>query len=632
MTFLFMPESAYGPTNNCVGIGEILRRRGHRVVFAAEASWAGKLSALGFEEDLVHLSPPPEPAVADADDTARAGETAEQDPGAFWKEFIRDTAPEFRKPTVEQLETFMAPTWQALIDGARYCEPQLREIIARTRPDVIVEDNVVAFPALTTAGVPYVRIVSCNPLEVPGPDIPPAYSGLPAGDPSQWADFRTEYDRTHRPIWADFDAWCREQGMAGLPDLEFVPTSEHANLYVYPEVADYTAARPLGPTWHRLDSSVRTTDPSVDLPALLTDRPDGSALVYLSLGSLGSADVDLMRRLVGVLGDTPHRYIVSKGPQASEYELAPNMWGAEFLPQTTLLPLVDVVITHGGNNTTTEAFHHGKPMVVLPLFWDQYDNAQRVDETGFGVRLPTYAFEDSRAHRRHRPSGRRHRAAPADGRERRGDPQPGRAHPRRRRPRAGRSYGIRVTDPAARAALAGAVQAADPAVLLPALRRGEESRLVRPLTLVDAVELPMAAGGRAWACLVRDGAGAALGVPLVPVDDAVDVAVGGVRRAVAGDGAATALLGLLDAGARAPFDVVRLRAAHADGERAVDVDQTHDSVVVGGSGATGVVVKWSVHVAAGARPSTRGGRRAPPGRRGFRRHADARRVPRPPPW
>jgi MGT family glycosyltransferase len=391
LTFLFMPESAYGPTNNCVGIGEILLRRGHRVVFAAEASWAGKLTALGFEEDLVDLSPPPEPV---AGDDATAG-AAEADPGAFWKEFIRDTAPEFRKPTIEQLETFMAPTWQALIDGARYCEPQLKGILGRARPDVVVEDNVVAFPALTTAGVPFVRIVSCNPLEVPGPDIPPAYSGLPAADRSQWADFHAEYDRTHRPMWAEFDAWCREQGMAGLADLEFVPTSAHANLYVYPEVADYTGARPLGPTWHRLDSSVRTTDPAVDLPDLLTDRPEGSALVYLSLGSLGSADVDLMKRLVSVLAQTPHRYIVSKGPQAAEYELAPNMWGAEFLPQTTLLPLVDVVITHGGNNTTTEAFHHGKPMVVLPLFWDQYDNAQRVHETGFGVRLPTYAFEDA---------------------------------------------------------------------------------------------------------------------------------------------------------------------------------------------------------------------------------------------
>jgi UDP:flavonoid glycosyltransferase YjiC (YdhE family) len=32
-------------------------------------------------------------------------------------------------------------------------------------------------------------------------------------------------------------------------------------------------------------------------------------------------------------------------------------------------------------------------MVVLPLFWDQYDNAQRLDELGLGVRLPTYAHE-----------------------------------------------------------------------------------------------------------------------------------------------------------------------------------------------------------------------------------------------
>jgi UDP:flavonoid glycosyltransferase YjiC (YdhE family) len=29
-------------------------------------------------------------------------------------------------------------------------------------------------------------------------------------------------------------------------------------------------------------------------------------------------------------------------------------------------------------------------MIGLPLFWDQYDNAQRLRETGFGERLPTY--------------------------------------------------------------------------------------------------------------------------------------------------------------------------------------------------------------------------------------------------
>ncbi|HEU4831667.1 MAG TPA: nucleotide disphospho-sugar-binding domain-containing protein, partial [Actinomycetota bacterium] len=64
------------------------------------------------------------------------------------------------------------------------------------------------------------------------------------------------------------------------------------------------------------------------------------------------------------------------------------------VPQTNVIPHCDLVITHGGNNTTTEALHFGKPMIVLPLFWDQYDNAQRVHELGFGERVPTYAFED----------------------------------------------------------------------------------------------------------------------------------------------------------------------------------------------------------------------------------------------
>jgi len=85
---------------------------------------------------------------------------------------------------------------------------------------------------------------------------------------------------------------------------------------------------------------------------------------------------------------------VSKGPRADEFELPDNMWGEARVPQTSIIPEVDVVITHGGNNTITESLHFGKPMVVLPLFWDQYDNAQRMQELGYGVRLPTYDFAD----------------------------------------------------------------------------------------------------------------------------------------------------------------------------------------------------------------------------------------------
>ena len=55
-TIVFFPEGAFGPTNNCVGIGAVLQRRGHRVVFVVEESFAGTLEAQGFEERLMRLT------------------------------------------------------------------------------------------------------------------------------------------------------------------------------------------------------------------------------------------------------------------------------------------------------------------------------------------------------------------------------------------------------------------------------------------------------------------------------------------------------------------------------------------------------------------------------------------------
>src|SRR5438552_11852158 len=149
-TIVFFPEGAYVPTNNCVGIGDVLRRRGHRVVFVVEESFAGTLEAKGFEERLMRLSPAP---------------SEPEEPGQFWKDFIRDTAPVFRESCLEQLGSFIAPTWQALLDGARYGDPRLAEILCEVRPDAVVEDNVCAFPAIPASGIPWVRVVSCNPLE-----------------------------------------------------------------------------------------------------------------------------------------------------------------------------------------------------------------------------------------------------------------------------------------------------------------------------------------------------------------------------------------------------------------------------------------------------------------------------------
>ena len=194
-TVIFFPEGAYGPTNNCIGIADVLRRRGWRVVFIAEESFAGTFVEKGFEERLMRLGPEPE---------------QEEDPGQFWKDFIRETAPVFRQPTIEQLEGFIAPTFEALIEGARYVDERLAEIIDEVRPDVIVEDNVVSFPAVPGERRPLGPDRVLQPGRGQGPRGAAGLLRLPRRRPLRLgASSATEYARVIRPLHESFSAFCR---------------------------------------------------------------------------------------------------------------------------------------------------------------------------------------------------------------------------------------------------------------------------------------------------------------------------------------------------------------------------------------------------------------------------------------
>ncbi len=210
------------------------------------------------------------------------------------------------------------------------------------------------------------------------------------GDKKLWKEFRDKRNEAFSDIWNKTNEWIKSVGCQPLPDNELHHMSPHLNLYLYPKEIDYTDVRPLPPKWFGFDSLVRSDEieKKFSVPKELENIP--GKLVYVSMGSWACADLNLMRRLVGILAKSRYRFIVSKGPRHEEYELANNMWGQQMLPQTQVLPVVDLVLTHGGNNTVTECFYFGKPMIVMPLFGDQYDNAQRLKDKGFGLRIDPY--------------------------------------------------------------------------------------------------------------------------------------------------------------------------------------------------------------------------------------------------
>lgn len=122
-------------------------------------------------------------------------------------------------------------------------------------------------------------------------------------------------------------------------NLHFVETKG------YPEELDYADIFPIPENFARVDAFMRQTPDKYELPPQVQEMP-GEKLIYLSLGSMGSVDIVLMQRITSILAkNEKYRVIVSKGPRADEYELPSNCWGEGFLPQTSILPLVDMVNT-----------------------------------------------------------------------------------------------------------------------------------------------------------------------------------------------------------------------------------------------------------------------------------------------
>jgi MGT family glycosyltransferase len=59
----------------------------------------------------------------------------------------------------------------------------------------------------------------------------------------------------------------------------------------------------------------------------------------------------------------------------------------EFVPQLDLLPHLDVVVSHSGDNTVCESLAHGVPLVVAPIRDSQPVVAGQVVDAGVGIRV-----------------------------------------------------------------------------------------------------------------------------------------------------------------------------------------------------------------------------------------------------
>lgn len=370
-TIALFPEASFGAALNCVGIAQELRRMGARPVFICHPGFSGVFAEYGFAE-------------------YQLGSGA--DGSTDWTGFIARHQDAFRQTPDRQLDSYVGPTWDAIVDTAIAVETPLRQLLASLKPDGIVLDNVVMFPAVANAGVPWIRVISCAETELPDPNVPPYLSGLGKADRDRWADFARRYEAVTAPAHKRFGAFLAECGLAPPQAPNFLDPSPWLNLLLAPEIIRHDRAVALDPDrFVFLDGCVRQeADYQPPRFASHNDAP----LVLTSFGSLGAMDVGMTRRMIEVFADLPCRFLVNGGSWSDEYSAVPdNVYVAGWFPQPSVVAQSSLFIHHGGNNSFCEALTFGVPSLVMPYCWDGHDNARRAAETGVGRALDRYCWE-----------------------------------------------------------------------------------------------------------------------------------------------------------------------------------------------------------------------------------------------
>ncbi|WP_028518261.1 nucleotide disphospho-sugar-binding domain-containing protein [Ruminococcus flavefaciens] len=121
-------------------------------------------------------------------------------------------------------------------------------------------------------------------------------------------------------------------------------------------------------------------------------KDENKKLLYISLGTVFGKDLAFYHHCIEAFKDSEeYQVIVSVGKfvNIKQYftEIPKNFSIYNYVPQTQLLPEVDVFITHAGFNSTSEGLANGVPMVLVPQKYDQFDVSRTVKRLNAGIFL-----------------------------------------------------------------------------------------------------------------------------------------------------------------------------------------------------------------------------------------------------
>ena len=372
-------------------LGTAWRDAGERVVVATGPATASIVESFGFERVNLQLGKGSNPGVIRAEDQPRGEDDA-------LRGFFDATRQGMIATLAFQAEARLSDLMWEPVRVAR----EVLAVVASVRPDSIIVDHLAfsARLALVAGGVAYADVVLGHPTALPVGDevygYPPEWPAAFSPSLDELAALRELCVRVSESFTAEWNAALAELAPHVPPSRSAF--GEHGELLLlnYPAELSPPERTALLPIHGFLGSAVRDepADPEVEAWLAASDEP----FVYVSFGSFLSVRSDVLTRVARALEQLGLRVALATGSADDLPELPPHWLVRGFLPQVTLLKRAAAAVTHGGNNSVTEAATFGVPLVVLPFSTDQFAGAAAIERSGWGVALaPNTATVDELA-------------------------------------------------------------------------------------------------------------------------------------------------------------------------------------------------------------------------------------------
>jgi UDP:flavonoid glycosyltransferase YjiC (YdhE family) len=192
-----------------------------------------------------------------------------------------------------------------------------------------------------------------------------------------------------RPFINDQMAYLRSaHGLSPYPALDML----YRQLYLAFAPPSYERPNiPLPPVYHSRRPVIVDQIANEELPAWIDHLPKRPT-VCATLGSVFNRAPEIFRAIIEGLSQEPINLIITTGQNQDPAQFGPqpaNVRIERYIPQSLLFSRCDLVIAHGGSNTTMSALSHGLPIVFIPRSANNPAHALRCAELGVGVIIKT---------------------------------------------------------------------------------------------------------------------------------------------------------------------------------------------------------------------------------------------------